>query len=249
MELPAPIAAPAAFGSGVSRYAWDERFPRGRFRDRLTGRIVSWETVRKALDRVLDGAVRETGALSRRLQAREITLSEWQRRMERAIKQVHLASAALEKGGWQRMSPADYGRVGRLLYNPNATDDRATWGQYQHLRLFAGQIEGGLVLDGRFLRRTGQYMQAGRQTFHRLLERDMAARGFTQTRFLLNPADHCTDEEGRRQSPPRRGCVERADASWHTVGEWPGIGQAACHMNDRCDQAFRNPETGQVWNP
>ena len=231
------------------RFVYDRRFPRGRFRDTITGQVVSWDTVRRTLDDTLERAGDDVQALSGRLQRREITLADWQRGMERSIKSVHLASAALEKGGFQNMTPADYGRVGRLLFNPNGAREDGSWGQYQYLRRFAGQIEQGLPLDGNFLRRADQYVQAGRQTYHRMLVLDMQEREFTETRFVLNPADHCTDKEGRRQRPPRRGCVERARAGWHTAGQWPGIGGMACHQNDRCDQEFRNPKTGQTWKP
>jgi len=183
-----------------------------------------------------------------RLRDGQITLAEWQRSMERDIKSAHLTAYAMQRGGWQNMTQADYGRVGRLLYNPNATDDKGTWGQYQFLRDYARHMEKAPI-TGSERSRTRLYARAARMTYHKAETLWAGSMGFTEEAYILNPADHCTDQDGARQSPPRRGCTERARAGWNPIGTWPNIGEMACHSNDRCSKEYRSPTTGQTWKP
>lgn len=182
--------------------------------------------------------VRET----QRLREGQITLSEWQQFMEAEIKQGTLAATALERGGFDQLTAADYGRAGRRLYNPSATSrDDPDYGQYQYLRDWLRELEAGAnPTDGR----ARLYARAIRAHYHDAQRLHMRRQGFTEERFLLNARDSCRDEDG-----PRGGCFERAEAGWSPVGTFAGIGQANCLANCRCDQAFRNPATGQVWEP
>ena len=228
----------------IGRYRFEPGFPKGRYvyRDRTSGRFVSWETVRLALDAAIESAeaamVRET----RRLRAGEITLAEWQLFMESEIKHGTLASAALERGGFDQLTPADYGRMGRYLYNPNALDrDDPAYGQYQFLRDRLEKMEQGVFPREEDVK---LYARAIRRAYHKQQREHMRRLGFTEERFLLNPGDSCTDQDG-----PRGGCIERAEAGWSPLGTFGGIGEANCLANCRCDQAFRNPETGQEWEP
>ena len=239
---PALVRPPRALGG---RYVWDARLPKGRFRDTTTGRFVSWDAVRSVLDQTLasaeDGLLREAA----RLQSGEINLAEFQRFFEPEIKRIHLASYALERGGWAQMTQSDYGRLGRILFNPNATSDPNTWGQYQFARrLFEQVADGSQPLDGRFLSRVSLYVKAGRKTYHRAETLYMVQAGYTEERYLLNPADHCTDKDG-----PLGGCVERAEASWQPVGTYGNIGELNCRANCKCSKQYRNPGTGLVFDP
>jgi hypothetical protein len=56
---------------------------------------------------------RDVEVLSQRLLERSISLADWEREMARAIKDLHVTSAVIAKGGnWGAMTQADWGRVG-----------------------------------------------------------------------------------------------------------------------------------------
>jgi len=246
MEPPAarsPVRrAPASLSV---RYTWDARAPKGRYRDARTGRFVAWSDVRSALDDTLRSAGEAMTADARRLREGAITLEQFQLRFEQSIKSVHITSYVLEKGGWSELTPADHGRIGRLLYNPNATGDTSTWGQYQYARRMFDEIASGKQpLDGRLDARVRLYIEAGRRTYHRAERLTMTRAGFDEERFRLAPADHCTDRDG-----PLGGCVERAEASWQTMGTYGGIGEMNCRANDRCTVEYRNTDTSEIFTP
>jgi hypothetical protein len=244
------LAIPAPRSARVS-YTWDGRLNHGRggFRSEATGRAVAWAEVRAALDRTLDSAAKEMASLSAQLQDGRLSLAEWQQRMSAEVKSAHVTAYVLQRGGWQQMSPADYGRIGRALYNPNGKPDGVgaeAWGEYQYLRRMAEEIATGKQrLDGTLLRRARQYAQAGRHTYHRAQEAALAALGFDEARYVLNPADHCQDDPARGTM----GCVTRAGMEWQPLGVLPRIGETTCNRNDRCDAEYRNSTTGTVFSP
>lgn len=244
-----PALVIAADPSG--RFVFDARFPRGRFRDARTGRFVTWTAVRMILDETLESARLDVRALSERLRAGQITLQEWQRDMERQIKTAHLAAYALERGGLQNMTQADYGRLGGLLFNPGGSLEGGTAGQYAYLRRFARQIERGLPLDGNFLRRTDQYVKAARKTYHTAERQEMVSKGFDEAARLRFPGDSCstTESDGQRQGCIELGGLDAGSLDFVPIEDVVMIGDAVCHANCRCQLLYRNSRTGEVFNP
>ena len=181
------------------------------------GRFVSDRQVREALDGALDAHTKTVRALGESLRAGRISVAEWQTGMARAIKNAHLYSAAAARGGWQNMTPADYGRAGQKI--------RA---QYGYLRDFAAQIvDGRQPLDGRFLQCVDLYGQSGRVTYHATERREMEVRGMTEERNVLHPSDHCP------------GCVDESARGWVPIGSLVPIGSRDCRTRDRCTVAYR----------
>ena len=78
-------------------YTWNERSQ--RYRNSATGRFVPREQVRQALDIALDRSRNEVARLSRELVNGRINLADWQISVAREVKSMHMASAALAKGG------------------------------------------------------------------------------------------------------------------------------------------------------
>jgi hypothetical protein len=188
----------------------------GRYVDG-SGRFVRQEAVRFALDAALESAEGNVKGLAERLRSGALTVAEWQVAMAREVKSVHLASAALAKGGWAQMAPADYGRAGLLLR-----------GQYAYLREFARQVAAGTQRpDGTLARRAAMYVQAGRNTYHLTERKDQALRGRTEERSILGVADHC------------RECLQEAARGWVPLGELVPIGQRICKTQCRCLVEYR----------
>ena len=194
-------------------YRWNE--VAGRY-IAPNGRFVSFEQIRLYLDATLDTSEQKVMALSRQLQAGQITVQEWQLGMRDTLKSIHLASSALAKGGWAQMSQADYGRVGFRLKE-----------QYAYLQKFAKQIENGYLLDGRFLNRVQLYSQSGRLTYHMVQRSEMLIRGMTEEQNILGAADHCSE------------CVSETARGWVPIGDLVLVGQRICMTNCRCSIEFR----------
>lgn len=184
----------------VNGYTWDERLRRYRGPD---GRIVSRAAVREAIDTALRTASFRARALALELRAGTITLDAWELAMRELVKDVHLYSAAAVRGGWDRMTQGDYGRVGQLVRT-----------QFRYLDGFAQDIADGRQRLGApgFLRRGMMYGEAGRATHEAFVQSDARkwARelgGRLEARNVLGDAQHCDQCAGLT----RRGWMPDAD--------------------------------------
>lgn len=199
-----------------------------QYADRVTGRFVSRQLIRDQLENVVDASSQVMRALSQQHRNGEISLADWQIQMMQQVKTTHLAAAAMQRGGWQQMSQADFGRVGRAVRT-----------EYDFLRKFAGQIASGKQkLDGSFTRRAALYGQQGRPTYVTFWDSTAAQRGFDEERSILQPAEHCTE------------CVSEDAKGFRKIGRKSGgmipIGRRICRSNDKCLKEFRNSQTGEV---
>ena len=199
-----------------SKYQWDNRTAQYRGPD---GRFVPRRTIREAMDEALDEAATRLRGHAEALRTGRLSLPEWQNLMRREMKEIHLWNAAGARGGWAQMSAADFGRLGPAMKR-----------QYRYLERFARQVEQGLPLDGRFLRRAEMYAEAGRATYHQMDELVHRERGYDQERNILDPAaEHCSECEGETA----RG--------WVPIGELVPIGGRECRTRDRCHIEYRGP--------
>lgn len=187
----------------------------GRYR-KANGQLVSAAQVRAELDRSLLKTAQRTKMLGDDLRAGRMSLEAWRFEMRAAIKDANLRGAALAKGGWERMTQEDFGRVGQLIRE-----------EYKALEQWVEEIKTGLPLDGRLRTRGQLYVQAGRATYHKVQEVEMARRGMEQERSVLHPADHCDE------------CVAEADVGWRPVGEMIPIGSRTCGRNCRCTVEYK----------
>lgn len=182
-----------------------------------SGRFVGRQQVRAALDVAIDNSAKSIKALSQQLRDGNISLADWQLAMAREIKATHLASAALAKGGWAQLSQSDYGRVGQIVRQ-----------EYAYLNKLAQDIAAGRQpLDGRFLRRAEQYIQAGRATYHQVEQREMKVRGYDEERNIRHARDSCP------------GCLDATARGWVAIGTLPPVGGRDCRRNCRCTIEYR----------
>lgn len=114
------------------------------------------------------------------------------------------------------MTQSDYGRVGGMVVK-----------QYRYLQRFAEQIEAGLPLDGRFVRRAKMYAESGRSTYHAALRAEMIVRRKSEERSRLAPADHCPE------------CVDEHNKGWGRIGHIKLIGTRECRSNCKCFAEYR----------
>lgn len=172
--------------------------------------------VRRAIDQALLAEQRRMLTLATELRGNRITIAAWQEEMRAALKELHLYSAAAARGGFDQMGSAEFGQVGQKLRE-----------QYRFLDRFAGEIENGLQLDGRFTGRVELYAQSGRATYHEHDSRVNEDAGMSEERSVLHPADHCTE------------CVEQAELDWQPIGEMVPIGDRQCRGRCHCTVQYR----------
>ncbi len=206
----------------IPEYLWNEAAH--NYIDRKTGRFVSRQAVRDQLDNVIDAARQVMRAISQQLRDGDISLAEWQTQMMQQIKIIHLAGAAMQRGGWQQMTQTDFGLIALIVLK-----------EYAFLRDFAEQIASGeQKLDGTLARRAALYGQQGRPTYLTFWDNTAAQRGFDEERSILQPAEHCTE------------CVSEDAKGFQPLGQMIPIGRRICRGNDRCLKEFRNSQTGEI---
>lgn len=200
----------------IPPYRWNPRL--ARYQDGR-GRIVPRADIQGALNYALGNAERRILALGERFRAGELSLQAWRDQTMQLVKETHLYSAAAARGGWDRMTPADYGRVGaRLRF------------QYDRLNRFADQIADETQrLDGRFVNRVRMYAKAARRAY---VDADHAVQrelGMTERRNLLNPGDSCET------------CVAMRDLGWVSLEDdrYVEIGDRECLTNCNCEEEYR----------
>lgn len=208
-------------------YTWDPGA--ARYRD-ARGRFVAWSDVRAALVAAEEDAAANVRALTQQLREGAISLRSWQRGMAEEVRAVHLAEAALAAGGFPRMGPAEYGRVGGQVRSELA-----------FLRRFAADVAAGRQrLDGTLLRRAEQYVLAGRNTYDRARRAEAARLGYDEERNVLHARESCHSDP----ASGRPGCAELTALGWVPVGTLAPIGARRCLRHCRCEIQFRRSSDG-----
>jgi len=199
----------------MAEYDWDPIVM--RFRDPVTGRYVSRQTVRAEVDALIVASQNRIRDLSNEMRQGKITLAAWEEGMIEELKLAHLGSEALLRGGWKQMTQADFGRVGQRLRV-----------QYEYLANFVQELlDGTAITDGLFMSRAGLYAGSARVGFHEGMGLALAQLGYREERNILHPAEHCWQ------------CVEETDKGWVPINSLLPIGDRACLGNDKCDIRYR----------
>ncbi len=189
----------------------------GRYRNAATGRLVSGLELRAVMDAVMNGAAARMGDLMERFIAGQIDLATLAREMMQTIKNSHLAATAAGRGGWGRLGPQDFGRLGFVVKN-----------QYGYLRRFVEQIMNGTApLDGRAIVRARMYGHAARGTFEQNRRGEMSDKGFTHEKRIRTAFESCVD------------CIEYEARGWRPIGTLPVISDSVCLTNCRCYFEFK----------
>lgn len=198
------------------QFSWDDASQ--RYRNRATGRFVPNATIRNALDGYLANGAAEAQRLTDALRQGFLSREEWTRGMMRNVKNNHLAATALANGGWGKLTPADYGRLGSRVKE-----------QYRYLRRFAQEIETEQqALDGRAVVRARMYAGAARAAYQEERRRRHREQGKTQERRIRTASESCAD------------CIEYEQRGWAPIGTLPEIGRSKCLTNCKCYFEFRD---------
>lgn len=195
----------------MADFTWNEQAQ--RYRSVETGRFISSSHVRAEIDAFLDKVEVRTQGATQLLVDGRVSLPDWQAQMAQELKDIHIANAVIARGGWEQMTPTDWGRVGHILRD-----------EYRELQTMAVKLERGEISLERAMRGSEWLTRAARGTYeevHRYAARDA---GLVYERSILEPgANHCND------------CEDAAAMGWQPVGLIQSIGDRVCGNNCRCE--------------
>jgi hypothetical protein len=193
-----------------------------RYTNITTGRIVSAQEVRNAVDTVIDKEALRLQNVAQALVDGKIHLAEWQIQTSTLLKNLHVAMGLAASGGLKNTSASDMGYIANQIKE-----------QYKFLRNFALQIKrGDVTLDATLVARVGMYAQASRATYENTLQRRARAAGLRQEKSVLGEVQtsHCGD------------CQGEAGKEWVEIGSLIPIGQRSCRGNCKCHFIYRAGE-------
>ena len=196
-------------------YYWDNR-SRNYIRA-ATGRFVARNHVVELLEKSVAARERRLFEGVRRLADGTRSPQVFLSHAKVMLKRQYLQEAALAAGGWDRLTPTDFGRVGGKLQ-----------AQYRRMTEMTAGIRDGEVSEAQALSRMQMYMGNARAEY------------FEVERDLLPPVPMGqTRIERRTLSPSRSGpcedCVRYNDMGWQAEGILPVPTQASrCNGHCRC---------------
>lgn len=195
-----------------------------RYRNKRTGQYVA----EKSVIRLVSGEEKDSynmfisDSMQRNTQQYingNLSIQEWQGKMRKDIKDLHIVSQTAGKGGRKMMTQADWGRSGGRLKQ-----------QYAYIDSMAWEMESGDLSDAQMLNRARMYSGTSTTAYYDGRTASAKELGFTEERRVLNPAEHCKD------------CIGYAAVGWQPIGTLPEPGQASqCLSNCKCDKVYRGP--------
>ena len=194
-------------------YYWDRR--NQNYIRAATGRFVARGRIIELLEKSVQGRERRLYEGVRRLVDGRRSPQTFLTYSKLMLKRQYLQEAALAAGGWDRLTPTDYGRVGGKLQ-----------AQYRRLAEMTQGIRDGEVSEAQALNRMQMYMGNARAEYFEVERGRLPLVPQGQARIerrRLGIADHCDD------------CLNYADMGWQPEGALPVPTQGSqCDGNCRC---------------
>lgn len=201
----------AAVAPDIAGVKWDTKAGRYRYTD--TKRFLSREAFLSITRRQIAYSENQLSNLNTKLINREITLRKWQTETAQLLKSLHVRQAILTKGGVDRMTDADYLRVGRSLRS-----------EYKYLKGFAEDVKAGKLSEAQLRARSKLYLENSRGEIHRFEAVAAKEKGYQFMRRFLGRTDrHCAD------------CLSYAALGVQRIGTIPLPTQdCACRARCKC---------------
>ena len=149
---------------------------RGEYIYNANGRVVPDAKIQAALDRNVREYHKNTENLARRLKEGRISIADWQDRMRREIKDLHRTQYIVGRGGLDKMTPRDWGRLGADLRHLH----------YNRLDRMALEIADGQLSPAQIAARSKLYMNAGNKQYWRGKIEAKQAAGYVEKQRFLN---------------------------------------------------------------
>jgi hypothetical protein len=206
-------------------------YNRQELRYLVNGRAVPPAIAKAGAEAVVTQARFAISDLTIKLQQGLIGADEWYAGMKEATKLAHMAQAALARGGFDNMSPADWRKVEGKIYNQWA----GVPGKYPGLRRFAEDVERGRYgravaatgstpaqqMSGTLPQRAGMYAESTRGTYENTRTEMHQERGFRYATRIKAAVDSCPT------------CIEEADKKV-PIDEVVPISDSECGSRCNC---------------
>lgn len=203
----------------VTNYSWDTKTQRYRQRnaDGSLGSFVSRKQINQLSERHLETYKPELRAIAQDLIDGKNGLAAWELKTAEKLKQGHIQSWALGRGGVDRLTSRDYGLIGARVKE-----------QYIYLRRFAQSIRSGELTEAQILARVELYAEALYPTQQAAQTEGHKQNGFDWERNILSPGENCV------------GCQAESSKGWQPIGSGVPIGSRNCLVRCRCHWEYNH---------
>lgn len=135
----------------MSDWTYDESARRYRG---PSGRFLSASSERALRDDFLSRKQAETATLAGQVARQEITVQQWEKRMQRVVQEVHGVQYAYGAGGRRQVTDDGWRQLGDVVQR-----------QHEYLRNFAGQLKRGELTEAQIAARAGMYADAANASY------------------------------------------------------------------------------------
>lgn len=205
----------------------------GRFRDTETGQFVSNFFVENKSAQSVQDSKDTTDIIADLFDEGVQSFEDTRDASWLAIKDEYIRQYLLGVGGRDRMTPADWGRIGGMLSE-----------QKRYFNNMFEQLDNGDISPAEFKSRMRMYIHSSNEAYWRARGVEMNRLGYDEVRWNLGATEnHCGV------------CPEWASMGWQPVcgdggfpGDgcnYPGDGSTPCLTSCRCTLSYRNSQTGE----
>jgi hypothetical protein len=195
---------------GLPGYSWDTKLH--NYVDNDTGRMIKRSDIGDLLREVTKGSEERLAGYAGLVNNGALSPADFFRVMQEDIKLQTNVNAALAKGGWAQMTPADWGANGAQLRQ-----------EYANLRNFANEIAAGNLSPAQIEARAALYTNTTYSRYWEIMTEQEKLAGMTQER-LVTVGDEKVCEE----------CQGEASRGWVEIGTYNPPIHAGC----RCDVEY-----------
>lgn len=183
---------------------------------------VSRLAVRAEINKLTDHVAKEAAKIATRLQKKTISLIEFEIQMRDLLRSAHIIAASVGKGGRERMTQADWRRVGAKI----------KW-QNGYLQKFARKIGRGSVSEIATASRAKSYASSIFVSFSNTFQKaqmEFVKGGSNpmQCRLITNSEEGCEE------------CAADEAQGWISVDDMGEIGSRICGDFCKCDIEFED---------
>lgn len=162
--------------------------------------------------------------LGERYERGELSLTEFHIEMRELLKSGHVAAASIGKGGWRRMTLADWGTVGAKLKS-----------EYGFLSRFVQKLEKGKVDKIITPNRAKRYADGVVMSYHKTMRQEHSETGGIKVRLVTNSREGCQE------------CAADESRGWVDPSDMAELGTRICQNFCKCDLIFSDDyEAGRV---
>lgn len=195
---------------GLPDFYFNSRSQRYHYRD--SGAFVTQAAVDNLTARSIAQKRNQIRDLGEKLIGNLVTLEDWEQQTAGHLKQLHVWTYLLGKGGQANLDQSDYGKLGlRLSY------------EYGYLRGFSEKIREDGMSEAQFLARLELYINKANGTRQIAVQASHKQEGYIWERRYLRAVENC------------KSCISYSAMGWQPLGSLPPpTERCECQANCKC---------------